>query len=208
MTGLELTIAGQREKLTGLAEVNKALRVYGSYVAPLDFHDAPDEIRELLKQPTLSAEESARVRDHFLLSREELLKFIAKAGRAPQVAGGGELSTTDTTNGFTYPQLYVADPTVDYSRFDRYHRNVARDGTAVDEVMQMLSGGGFRLLQKHPGQADIELRLDCIREGTGWLLTHTGAHPHIGSMSSAMAGTKVLGQVIGPAEWEMHYVDA
>ena len=42
----------------------------------------------------------------------------------------------------------------DYSRFDRFHVNVAEDGTAVDEVMQILSGSGVRILQRLPGAAN------------------------------------------------------
>ncbi len=75
--------------------VNEALAKYGARIWPLDLKAAPEPIRALLDRVTLTTDESARVRGHFLLSRERLLQLIGEAGRKPQVPGGGELSTLD-----------------------------------------------------------------------------------------------------------------
>ncbi len=207
MKGLTLEFSDHRPAVHQLAEVNQALRPYGSFVEVIDFTDAPAEIQGLLKKEDLTGSESDVLQSYFLLSREALLGVIKKAGRQPGVPGGGALSTRDTTHGLSYPRLYVADPRVDYSRFDRFHFNQAADGTSVDEILQVLFGGGFRMQQQLAGHPDIELHMDCGEDGSGWLFTHPGSHPHIGSMSNARAGTKILAQVIGPAEWEMRYID-
>ena len=161
----------------------------------------------MLNQPTLNGTESTQVRDYFLLPRERLLEIIADAGRTPQVPGGGELSTVDSTHDVTYPQLYIVSTDVDYSRFDRFHVNTSRDGTGVDEVMQVLSGGGVKLMQHLPDEGLVTLKIDCAEEDSGWIVTYDGAYPHIGSISGGQPGTKVLMQVIGPAKWEMKYED-
>ena len=89
-------------------------------------------------------------------------------------------------------------------RFDRFHTNPSGDGPGVDEVMQVLSGGGFRVLQP-PEEAAFTLHIDCVADEYGWLLTYDGGYPHIGSLSSGRLGTKLLVQAIGPARWEMSY---
>ena len=101
--------------------------------------------------------------------------------------------------------LFVVEEGVDYTRFDRFHVNVAADGTAVDEVMQILAGGGVRILQRLPDEGAVTLTLDCPSAGEGWTVTYDGAVSHIGSMSAARPGTKALMQVFGPARWTMRY---
>ena len=61
---------------------------------------------------------------------ERLLKIVQKAGRTPNVEGGGELNTRVTTHDYWYPQLYIS-----------------QDGTGVDEIAQILSGGTFVMHQ-------------------------------------------------------------
>ncbi len=210
MTGSEgLALAyptGGRAPAT-LAEVNDALEAYGARVWPLDLSNVPDDLRRLLDEPTLSTAERARVREHFLLPRERLLEVIAGAGRTPQVPGGGELSTLDSTHGVQYPQLHLVVPGVDYGRFDRLHVNLAADRTGVDEVLQVLSGSGIRVVQSLPGVGVVTLYLDCPSSRQGWVVTYSGEHPHIGSLTDAGEGTKMLVQAIGPPIWTMNYVD-
>lgn len=201
--GIRLETGSGRAALTRLSEVNDALAAFGSRVWPLDVGDAPADLRASLGRPTLSDPEAERVKAHFLLSREHLLEKIAEAGRAPHVVGGGELATTVVNHGYAYPQLFVVEAGTDYRRFDRFHTNIADDGTGVDEVMQVLCGGGVRILQRRPGQGGVTLYLDCPAEIAGWIVTYDGAGSHIGSLSESRPGTKVLMQVIGPARWTM-----
>ena len=117
------------------------------------------------------------------------------------------MSTLDATHNVQYPELYIVNPGVDYSRFDRFHVNKAEDGTGVDEMMFVLRGSGVRLLQHLPDAGLVTLYIDCPEDDYAWYVTYSGAYPHIGSISGCEPGTKVLMQVIGPASWHMRYED-
>ena len=196
---------GDGSVLIEIGAVNTALAPFGARVWPLDLRDVVHDIRSLLGRPTLDAADAERIKRALLLSREDLLEKLAEAGRSPHVPGGGALETEVANYGYAYPQLFVVEGGADYSRFDRFHVNVADDGTAVDEVMQVLSGSGVRIFQRLPGEEAVTLTLDCPSTGQGWTVTYDGAVSHIGSMSSAAPGTKALMQVIGPARWTMRY---
>lgn len=206
-TGVRLEYSDKRPSTTDLSEINHALSSFGSRIWPLNLRRPPTAVRKLLDQGSLTTPESARVQEYFLLSRDRVLEIIAEAGRKPQIPGGGEMSTLDQTHNTSYPQLYTVAPGVDYSRFDRFHIKTSTDGTGVDEVLQVLSGGGVKLVQHLPAQGSVTLRIDCIEDETGWVMTYDGAHPHIASISEGQAGTKVLMQAIGPAQWDMKYED-
>jgi hypothetical protein len=199
--GIRLELPDGQSHLTSLADINHALADIGSRVWPLDLRHAPSAIRELLEQPALTTAKADRVLAHFLLPRERLLEVIAGAGRGPHVPGGGALRTEGVTHGYWYPQLYLVQDNVDYSRFDRIHVNVADDGTGVDEVMQILSGSGIVVAQRSLNGSVLTLYLDS----PGWIVSYDGNNPHIGSLTKAEPGTKVLVQAIGPARWKVRY---
>ena len=111
------------------------------------------------------------------------------------------MTTVVSTHGYSYPQLYLVLENDDYTRFDRFHVNVADDGTAVDEVLQVLSGGSIVIVQRVGSATVLTLHLDS----PGWLVTYNGGNPHIGSLTRAEVGTKVLVQIIGPPLWRMIY---
>jgi hypothetical protein len=203
--GIRLEFSGDRPPLSSLAEINDVLVEIGSRLWPLDLTGEPKDIQKLIVQPTLSKQDAECLKAHFLLSRERLLEVIQAAGRKPHVPGGGELATFVSPYDYSYPQLFVAEADVDYTRFDRYHVNSADDGTGVDEVAQMLSGRGVLILHRLDDGSVLTLQLNCPGKGSGWLLTHDGAKPHQGRFSSATPGTKMLVQVIGPARWVMRY---
>jgi hypothetical protein len=205
--GVFLEFADRRPPVGTLREVNASLAPYGSRVSPLDLAGVPGDIRRLLAQPHLTDAEADRVKRQFLLPRERLLQIIAEAGRAPHVAGGGSIAPFVENHGYAYPQLYLAEAGVDYGRFDRFHVNIADDGTGVDEIGPLLSGGGIRILQRRPGGGIATLHLACPSPDYGWIVTYDGGSSHIGSLSAARPGTKFLMQVIGPKRWLMRYDD-
>jgi hypothetical protein len=202
--GVFLEFADGRPPVGALCEVNAGLAPYGSRVSPLDLAGVPGDIRRLLAQPHLTGDEADRVKRQFLLPRERLLQVVAEAGRAPHVAGGGSIAPFVENHGYAYPQLYLSEAGVDYRRFDRFHVNTADDGTGVDEIGQLLSGGGIRILQRRPGGGIATLRLACPSPDHGWIV-YDGGSSHIGSFSGASPGTKFLMQVIGPERWVMRY---
>jgi hypothetical protein len=193
--------------VTALDRVNAALASYGSRVWPLDLATSAPEVRRLLMLPSLTQEEGDRIKERFLLPRERLLEIITAAGRAPHVPGGGSMTPYVANQGYAYPQLYLVDHRTDYTRFDRFHVNTADDGTGVDEIGQLLHGGGIRILQWRPGLGVARLHLACPSADLGWIVTYDGGSSHIGSLSAASPGTKFLMQVIGPERWRLRYDD-
>ena len=109
------------------------IKEFGARISSLATGDPPVDIRQLLAQTTLTPAEVEKLKAHFQLPRERLLEVIAEAGREPQVAGGGALTTHVSPHNSYYPQLDIAEAGVDYSRFERFHVNAAEDGTGVDE---------------------------------------------------------------------------
>lgn len=206
-SGLSYEFENGLTALTSLADIQSELRKIGIGVWPLPLDDAPDGIQGLLGQLSLTEEELIRLRGHFLLSRERLLQIIAESGRTPNIPGGGALETNVVNEGYSYPQLWLVEPGVDYARFDRFHVNVAADGTGADEVLQLLSGRGVVVRARGPDGTAHTLRLDCPNDRTGWMVSYNGGEPHIGSLSGASMGTKLVVQVIGPERWKLLYVE-
>ena len=204
--GLRLEASNLGAALTSLADVNRALAVVGSRVWPRHLAGAPAHVRRLLAKASLEDAEVTRVMEHFLLPRERLLEIIGDAGRQPNVLGGGALSTHVTSHGYSYPQLWIVQGNTDYTRFDRFHVNTADDGTGVDEVAQLLSGAGIAIRHQLSDGRVLTLRVDCAGDA-GWLVTYDGGRPHIGSLSGASPGTKMLVQAIGPPRWAVRYTD-
>ena len=206
MADIRLECEGKPD-LHSVDEINAVLAPVFARVWRHDLSGLSDDLKAFLADPDPSAERVAEVKPKFLLSRERLLEIVAETGREPHVPGGGELTTVDETHGVTYPQLYVARPGVDFSRFDRMHVNIGTDGTPVDDVVQLLCGSGlvvaFRMLT---GETNT-LHLACPTPDTGWLISVDCSRPFIGSFSSAAPGTKAMTQVFGPARWKMEYVE-
>lgn len=203
--GIKIKIADNVPVSQSIADSNEVLRAWGIRIWPIDLSPVPGDIRTLLQQSDLTENDEERIKAHFLLSRERLVEMISAARKQPHVPDGGELTTYDATHGYYYPQLWVVQRDLDYSRFDRFHVNMSDEGIAVDEVMQMLSGSGLVIQHRSSSEGLITLHLDCPREDAGWCVTYSGGDPHIGSVSSAAPGTKLLVQVIGPASWTMQY---
>ncbi len=206
-SGLSLSGDDGRAVVTDLAEINAVLLPLGMRVWPLALGDQPADVKALLGQPSLTEDEASALKDHFCLGREALLALIRDTGRNPAVAGGGALSTRMESHGYDYPQLYQVGPALDFSRFHRLHINRAEDGTAVDETIQLLCGGGISAYRRTPGGTILTLTLTCPSREQGWTMSYSGGEPHTGSIDKASVGTKILVQVIGPPLWTMRYED-
>jgi hypothetical protein len=202
-----LDFSDGRGSITDLDAVNDVLAATGTRLWPLDLSEAPSEVRALLADPLPSLAEQARILEHFLLPRQRLLQIIRDAGRVPEARNGGSLETFVVNHGYGYPHLYVVEDGVDYGRFDRFHVNVAEDGSSIDEIFQQLCGAGFEVVQRLPDGTELRVTLDCVAADSGWLGTYSGAAPHQGRVSSAATGSKILVQAIGAPRWSLRYVD-
>ena len=205
--GTWLEFSDGRSPLFDIESINRVLATIGSRIWTRDLTSAPPEIRKLLRKPTLSPSESDQIKTHFLYTRQGVVEIINSAGREPNVPGGGELNTFVTTLGCWYPQLHVIAEGVDYRRFEQFHVNTADDGTAVDEIIQLLSGSEFEYHLRAPGELTLRVHLACLGDETGMLLTFDGKTPHLGKVSMAPPGTKVLNQAIGPPQWAIRGCD-
>ena len=206
-SGVRLEFSDGRPPIFDFESINSALAGIGSRIWTRNFTSVPMEVRKLLRQSTLSPSESEQVKTHFLYPRQRLVEIIKSAGREPNVPDGGELTTFVTNLGCWYPQLHVVEEGVDYSRFEKFHVNTADDGTAVDEIIQLLSGSKFVYHLRVPDGMTLMVHLACIDDETGMLLTFNGNTPHLGKVSMATPGTKVLNQAIGPARWVIRECD-
>lgn len=206
-TGCRLEFSDGRPTLADLVAINAAFRQIGGYIEPLDLAATPLEFAALLRSPTLSPTEIDRLLAAFAFPRKRLAEIIAACGRAPNVPGGGELRTLEAIHQCRGPNLWVVQHGADYSRFDRFHTNVADDGTHVDEVAQLLWGGEVVVRKRLPDGSVWSLFLECPQELSGWIVAHDAGTPHVGSLTSARQGTKFLVQAIGPPQWRPVYVD-
>lgn len=204
-SGLLLTFGDGRPPARDLVEVNAALAPIGMRIWPLDLSGLPAAMAALLERAQLGEAERLALRDHLLLPRRRLLEMVSEAGRQPHFPDGGALETRVVTHGIDYPQLYLVAAGQDFSRFDRYHRNLSAEGAGTDEIFQFVSGGGLKLYQRLPDDIEAVLTLECPAPDRGWCGTFDGGRPHIGSVSSARPGSKILVQIIGPEAWEMRY---
>ncbi|MEM8552695.1 MAG: hypothetical protein AAGF45_09965 [Pseudomonadota bacterium] len=180
---------------SGHEAVNAALKGTGVWVAPRPLDDEPPEMLALLQKTVLTEEENARVKAHFLLSREKCLDIIAAAGRTPQVPGGGSMEAFCETLEVPYPQLWVIEKGRDMSGFLHYHRNLGEDGTGSDDVGQQLSGTLMRY--RYDLFGGVVLTMNCT-DDAGWLFTFSGILPHGGMLHETSIGSKTLVQVLGP----------
>jgi len=205
--GLTLEFSDGRDVPSTNEGIVAALRSVGTGVWPLNLSNVAQDVRESVAKTKLDEAEAAYVKKHFLLSMDRLLEITSAAGRKPIVPGGGSSETFVINHGYGYPQLYVVEEGIDYSRFDRFHVNVATDGVGVDEVFQMLAGGPFVIHQRLDDGESLTVKLNCPTPDHGWLGTYSGTRPHIGSLSSAAPGSKVLVQAFGAPEWNLTYID-
>ena len=206
-TVAQLEFSDGRSPIFDIESINSVLAAIGSRIWTRDFTSVPMDVRKLLRQSTLSPSEAEQVKTHFLYPRQRLVEIIESAGREPNVPDGGELTTYVTNLGCWYPQLYVIAEGVDYSRFEKFHVNTADDGTAVDEIIQLLSGSDFVYHLRGPEGLTLMVHLACIGDEKGMILTFNGKTPHLGKVSMATPGTKILNQAIGPAQWVIRECD-
>ncbi|WOO41722.1 hypothetical protein [Rubellicoccus peritrichatus] len=203
---LILTHSEMVEVLTTLPEINKILSQVGAKIWPLDLSDTPERIRDLLSQAELNDEDTEALKTYFLLTRDRILESIREAGREPHVDNGGALETHMLPDDSHYPALWSAQARANYKGFDRFHIHRTDDGAGVDVVLQVLSGKGFVMRHLLPDNIVIACRIDCPSPAEGWIVTYSGDRPHVCSLNSADAGTKVLAQIIGPEKWSTEYV--
>lgn len=145
---VSLKFSDGKPDATGVEAVNRVLNTVGVNVTT---HEIPQHIKGVLaqaQQRPLTEAEKNQVMEAFKLSRDDLIRYTRLAGRTLAVEGGGNLNPTEGGNG--YPYIFDAATLNDEARktvlekYGRLHVNSADDGTDLDEVMTVVSGGTFR----------------------------------------------------------------
>ncbi|MGV2846079.1 hypothetical protein ACE1OG_19635 [Aeromonas hydrophila] len=137
-----------RPAVTGVEAVNKALNLIGVNVVTVDIPNAARPLLEASHRRALTKAEHGALIAAFNLNQGELLEQARLAGREPAVQGGG-VATEETGVG-PYPKVYDLMALDERTRsavlgkYGRMHVNSAEDGTDIDEVMTVVSGGPFR----------------------------------------------------------------
>ncbi|KAF7730137.1 hypothetical protein EC973_002745 [Apophysomyces ossiformis] len=142
---VSLKFSDERPDVVGLDKILRTIGVRASAV------DIPEEAKPILKESrtrALTEEEKTRLISLFYLNREQLLEQVKLAGRQPAVQGGGDLTEEKGTG--PYPKVYdtlawdQATRKAVLEKYGRFHVNSGDDGTDIDEVMTIVSGGPFR----------------------------------------------------------------
>lgn len=200
-----------RESVYGIEEANKALKKINTRISAVKI---PEKALPILKTSTiqaLSQEEQKELISLFYLHRGQLLEQIRLSGREPEMYRGGYLEITQ--KGMPpYPKIYDLkgmSPQMKHhalTRFSKLHNNVAEDGTPIDEVMTMVSGGPFTHFFAMDDGAVVRVDIAEIGpESDAIRLSYSGLNPHAALMSAEHG--VIVAFAHGPKEFDMLFED-
>lgn len=206
---LTLSYSDGRLDTTGIENVNSVLSSIGVRVSTLSLPKEAKPILEASKTRALTSNESAKLISHFSLHRGQLLDQISKAGRTPAVHRGGFLSTSEVGVD-PYPKVYdMKSMTPDVmaflqDKFGRLHVNMADDGSGIDEVMTIVSGGPWTWFFLLPENVIGKLTLGHVGiNGEAWRISYPGLVPHGGFLDPEYG--LVVAYAHGPKNFVMSY---
>ncbi|QEM82515.1 hypothetical protein [Halomonas binhaiensis] len=208
---IALHFSDGKESVYGIEQANEALKKVHIHISAVEIPEAAYSILEESKvRPTTDAEQKELV-SLFYLDRRQLLEEIRLSGREPQMYRGGYLEITQ--KGMPpYPKVYdmrAMSPEMKHhalTRFSKLHNNVADDGTAIDEVMTMVSGGPFTHFFTID---DVVVRVDIAEidtNGKAIRLSYSGLNPHAALMSPEHG--LIFAFAHGPKEFDMQFEDS
>lgn len=208
---LKLSYSDGRTATTGVKDVNTVLSSIGVRVSELALPKAALPILKTSQSRAINPDETKQLLSIFSLHRGELLDQIAQAGRQPEAHRGGFLSTSETGVA-PYPKVYdmkALTPEVTaylQEKFGKLHVNSAEDGTGIDEVMSIVSGGPWTWFFLLPGDVIGKLTLGYVGlDGKGWRISYPGLVPHGGYLDPAFG--LVVAYAHGPKNFVMRYED-
>ncbi|UWQ32429.1 hypothetical protein K3555_18145 [Leisingera sp. M527] len=206
---LKLEYTDGRPTSLGVEDVNAVLNSVGVRVSTVAIPDEALPILEASRSRAITAEEEAQLISAFELTREDLLAEIAAAGRQPTVENGGSLTTSEPGVA-PYPKVYDMNK-MDaetriwvHKKFGPLHINHAEDGTGIDEVMTVISGGPWVWFFELPGDVIGKLTLGHVGpEGEAWRISYPGIRPHGGFLNPEYG--LVVAYAHGPEQFEIHF---
>jgi len=208
---LKLSYSDGRAATTGLENVNAMLRQVGVRVSEIPLPKSALPILKSSHSRAINPEETQELLSIFSLHRGELLDQIYKAGRQPAANRGGFLSTSEVGIA-PYPKVYdmkALTPEITaylQEKFGKLHVNSANDGTGIDEVMSIVSGGPWTWFFLLPNDVIGKLTLGYVGlDGPGWRISYPGLVPHGGYLDPEFG--LVVAYAHGPKNFVMRYED-
>jgi hypothetical protein len=208
---LKLSYSDGRTVTTGLNNVNAVLTKVGVRVSKVALPKAASSILKISQTRAINSEETKELISIFSLNRGELLAQITKAGRKPATHRGGFLSTSEIGVA-PYPKVYdmkALTPEVAaylQEKFGKLHVNSSENGSGIDEVMSVVSGGPWTWFFLLPNDVIGKLALGYVGlDGPGWRISYPGIVPHGGYLDSESG--LIVAHAHGPKNFVMRYED-
>ena len=208
---LKLSYSDGKPATTGIKNVNAVLSSIGVRVNEIPLPKAAHPILKVSQQRAINPQETKELLSIFALHRGELLEQISQAGREPEAHRGGFLSTSEVGVA-PYPKIYdmkaLSPDVMTYlqEKFGKLHVNSAENGTGIDEVMSIVSGGPWTWFFLLPDDVIAKLTLGYVAlEGTGWRISYPGLVPHGGYLDPEFG--LVVAHAHGPKNFVMRYDD-
>ncbi len=208
---ISLSYSNGAPQTTGLDEINKVLRSVGVHVSAVELPQEGKAILKVSQSRAINPEETVELLSLFSLHRGQLLDIVKEAGRVPEAHRGGYLSTSEVDVP-PYPKVYdmkAMTPEVKaflQEKFGKLHVNSADNGTGIDEVMTIVSGGPWTWFFLLPENVIGKLSLGFVGlDGPGWRISYPGLGPHGGFLDSEHG--LVVAHAHGPEQFVMRYVE-
>ncbi|ONN71268.1 hypothetical protein BVL52_11980 [Pseudomonas oryzihabitans] len=197
-----------RPDIVGVEQVNAALKEIGVHVVTLEAPASAHSILAASYERVLTEQEQKDLIQAFGLSMPQLLEQVRLAGRTPAVAGGGEL--TEEAGTGPYPKVYdmmaldAKTHKAVLEKYGRMHVNSADDGTDIDEVMTVVSGGPFRWAFTLKDGSIVRFQVERLKLGDKAVrVSYHGLGMHAGLMDPKQGAIVAYGH--GAKEFTMRY---
>lgn len=206
---IRLSFSDGRKDAIGLVNINVVLESVGVRVSTVELPEIAKPILETSKSRALNEKEASELIAAFHLDRAGLLNQIEKAGRKPVAENGGSLITGEADMA-PYPKVYdmkALSPEITVflqDKFGKLHVNSTDEGTGIDEVMTIVSGGPWTWFFVLPNNVVGKLTLGHVKiDGLGWRISYPGISPHGGFLDSEYG--LVVAFAHGPEKFVMRY---
>lgn len=205
---VSLKFSDGRPDIVGVKDVNEALKDIGVHVVTVDAPKSAQPILAASYERPLTEQEKKDLIKAFELTTSQLLEQVKLASRQPAVPGGGV--TTEETGTGPYPKVYdmkaLDAPThkAVLEKYGRMHVNSSDDGTDIDEVMTVVSGGPFRWGFTLKDGSIARFQVERLNLGDKAVrVSYYGLGMHAGLMDSKQGLIVAYGH--GPKEFTMRY---
>lgn len=188
MNFVKLQFSDGRSDVEGIHNVNHVLRSVGVRASTVAIPTEALPILEAAQSRPITEEEQLELINIFKLDRADLLEQVRLAGRVPEVHRGGYLATAEGGNP-PYPKIYDMQAMTPemrvwaLNRYGRLHVNSSDNGSGIDEVMTVVTGGPFTWCYVLPDGVIARLTVEPVGiEGPAVRLSYPGMGPHAGYM--------------------------